>query len=64
MDLAIDGGEGYHHQAAPLLRERFLEKGFLLRPIGNVIYILPPYCIEREQLKAVYGCIREVVEEL
>ena len=64
VDLAIDGEEGYLHHAAPLLRKRFLERGFLLRPIGNVIYILPPYCIEREQLKAVYGCIREVVEEL
>ena len=64
MDVAIDGEEGYLHHVAPLLRERFLKKGFLLRPIGNVIYILPPYCIERKQLDAVYRCIHEVVEEL
>lgn len=32
----------------------FLTKGILLRPLGNVLYILPPYCIQKEELKMIY----------
>ena len=64
MDVAAPGREGYLHQVGPVLRQRFLEKGFLLRPLGNVVYLVPPYCIERDQLAAVYRCIRDVVDSL
>jgi adenosylmethionine-8-amino-7-oxononanoate aminotransferase len=32
----------------------FLGKGILLRPLGNVLYVLPPYCIEESELKVIY----------
>ena len=64
MDLAVGDAPGYLHEVGPVLRERFLEKGFLLRPLGNVIYILPPYCIDRKQLDSIYDCIEEVVAEV
>lgn len=35
----------------------FLSKGILLRPLGNVLYVLPPYCIQREELKLIYDQI-------
>ena len=35
----------------------FLSKGILLRPLGNVLYILPPYCIQSEELKLIYDQI-------
>ncbi|PCJ81565.1 MAG: adenosylmethionine--8-amino-7-oxononanoate transaminase [Flavobacteriales bacterium] len=37
----------------------FIKRGVLLRPLGNVIYVLPPYCITEVQLAKVY----EVIEE-
>ena len=64
MDVGEAGQEGYLHELGPRLRERFLERGFLLRPLGNVVYLLPPYCIEREQLAAAYACIAAVVDSL
>jgi adenosylmethionine-8-amino-7-oxononanoate aminotransferase len=39
----------------------FLSKGVLLRPLGNVIYILPPYCITAAQLEKVYVAIEEAL---
>lgn len=42
----------------------FLERGVLLRPLGNVIYILPPYCISKEELERVYALIEQVLEDL
>lgn len=35
----------------------FLSKGILLRPLGNVLYILPPYCIQEDELKGIYDHI-------
>ncbi len=35
----------------------FLNKGILLRPLGNVVYILAPYCITDEQLNRIYDQI-------
>lgn len=35
----------------------FLSKGILLRPLGNVLYILPPYCIQASELKFIYDHI-------
>lgn len=32
----------------------FLNQGILLRPLGNVLYILPPYCILNEELERIY----------
>jgi adenosylmethionine-8-amino-7-oxononanoate aminotransferase len=39
------------------LYQFFLSKGILLRPLGNVLYILPPYCIQSEELKRIYDQI-------
>ncbi|MFS8615801.1 MAG: adenosylmethionine--8-amino-7-oxononanoate transaminase, partial [Solitalea sp.] len=43
------------------LRDRlynfFLEKGIILRPLGNISYILPPYCISEEELNYIYETI-------
>jgi len=44
------------------LRDTFynyaLEQGVILRPLGNIIYIIPPYCITNEQLTKVYQTIK------
>ena len=39
----------------------FLEKGVLIRPLGNVIYLTPPYCISEDELDKVFKVIEEVV---
>jgi adenosylmethionine---8-amino-7-oxononanoate aminotransferase len=41
-----------------------LLKGMLLRPLGNTIYIMPPYCITAEELNKVYTLLREVIRSL
>jgi adenosylmethionine-8-amino-7-oxononanoate aminotransferase len=64
VDVLVDGDEGYLHQVGTLLRERFLARGFLLRPLGNTVYILPPYCIDRAQLSSVYDVLFELLDEL
>ncbi|WP_323733177.1 aminotransferase class III-fold pyridoxal phosphate-dependent enzyme [Candidatus Bandiella euplotis] len=39
------------------LKQQFLEQGILLRPLGNTIYLLPPYCITNEEMELAYNKI-------
>jgi adenosylmethionine---8-amino-7-oxononanoate aminotransferase len=52
---------GYFSSLKPRLYKFFLERGVLLRPLGNVIYVLPPYCIRPEELDFVYDVVEEAV---
>lgn len=49
------------------LRDRlyhfFLSKGILLRPLGNVLYVMPPYCIQEEELHFIYDHIILTLEQ-
>jgi adenosylmethionine-8-amino-7-oxononanoate aminotransferase len=40
----------------------FLDRGILLRPLGNVLYLLPPYVIKLEELEFIYDKIIEFLE--
>jgi adenosylmethionine-8-amino-7-oxononanoate aminotransferase len=55
------GDAGYLSELRPKLYEYFLKRDILLRPLGNVIYILPPYCIEATDLHRVYDVIEEAI---
>jgi len=50
---------GYFSQLRPRLYRFFLEKGVLLRPLGNIVYVMPPYVIAAEELDWVYSVIEE-----
>ena len=52
-----DGGDGYLAAAGPKLYRAFMERGVLLRPLGNTIYVMPPYCITEAELGLVYDAI-------
>jgi len=46
---------GYTSGIRDRMYDYFLERNILLRPLGNVLYILPPYVVTQEELKWVYG---------
>ena len=50
---------GYFSSLRPRLYAYFLSRGVLLRPLGNVVYILPPYVITPDQLNFVYDAIQD-----
>lgn len=61
VELQADDA-GYLSRLGPKLYAFFLERGVLLRPLGNVVYVLPPYAITQEELRFVYDVIEEAIE--
>jgi len=59
LDLVVSAG-GYLAEVGPRKRMLFRERGLLIRPLGNVIYLMPPYCVTAEELGYVYDAIDEV----
>jgi adenosylmethionine-8-amino-7-oxononanoate aminotransferase len=53
---------GYSSSIGGRLKRLFLERRMLIRPLGNVVYLLPPYCIALEDLHRAYDAIEEVLE--
>jgi len=53
---------GYFSAIGPKLYDFYLEKGVLLRPLGNTVYILPPYCISIENLGKIHDLILESLD--
>lgn len=62
MDLVVEDG-GYLSDIQPKLYDDFLSQGVLLRPLGNTVYILPPYCISEDDLDEVYGAVNVALDE-
>jgi adenosylmethionine-8-amino-7-oxononanoate aminotransferase len=54
---------GYLSAIRPRLYRYFLDHGVLLRPLGNVIYILPPYVISEDELHRVYDVVTSGIAE-
>ena len=55
---------GYLSAMRPKLYRFFLERSVLLRPLGNVVYVLPPYVISADELHRVYDVMEEAVQTL
>jgi adenosylmethionine-8-amino-7-oxononanoate aminotransferase len=57
VDLKVQDS-GYLATAGPEMRAHFLDQGILLRPLGNTIYVMPPYATTSPDLELVYEAIR------
>ncbi len=61
VELEVPNG-GYLSDVGPALSRLAMQDGVLLRPLGNVAYVLPPYCITRDELSRVYGVIQRFLD--
>ncbi len=55
---------GYLAAVGPRLAACFQAGEVLLRPLGNTLYVLPPYCVSEDDLDRVYGAIEAAVDTL
>lgn len=60
----VGQGDGYLSNIAPRLMAIFRDQGVLLRPLGDTVYVMPPYCIDDHDLDRIYHVIGEAIRLL
>jgi len=63
FEIAL-GKDEYLNNISSVITEKALSKGVYIRPLGNTVYIMPPYCITKDELMKVYQTIIEILNEL
>jgi adenosylmethionine-8-amino-7-oxononanoate aminotransferase len=63
VELPADDA-GYVSQLKERIYDFFMERNLLLRPLGNVIYLIPPYVITDDELATIYQAIDDFMKEL
>ncbi|HWV60037.1 MAG TPA: adenosylmethionine--8-amino-7-oxononanoate transaminase [Sphingopyxis sp.] len=56
LDIVVEDA-GYLSNLAPRLIAYYRDRGILLRPLGNTLYVMPPYCITADELAQVWDAI-------
>ncbi|NUM50363.1 MAG: adenosylmethionine--8-amino-7-oxononanoate transaminase [Flavobacteriales bacterium] len=62
LALELDAEQGYFSNIREEMYSFFLQKGIVLRPLGNVLYFMPPYCINTNEMNLVYEAIHEFLK--
>lgn len=64
FNLAVDDNHGYLNPAGRIIKEQAIANGVFLRPLGEVVYLLPPLCVNDAQLEQCYAAIHAGLEAL
>jgi adenosylmethionine-8-amino-7-oxononanoate aminotransferase len=62
LEIKTEGTASYYGSLRNKLYDFFIENGVILRPVGNIVYILPPYVITESQLEKVYQVVTKALE--
>ncbi|MCU0527204.1 MAG: adenosylmethionine--8-amino-7-oxononanoate transaminase [Elainella sp. Prado103] len=62
MDVVTPDRSGYLNQVGAKIRQQAIDRGVLLRPLGQVIYLMPPYCITDTELAKIYETIADILD--
>ncbi|MGI4728344.1 MAG: aminotransferase class III-fold pyridoxal phosphate-dependent enzyme, partial [Janthinobacterium lividum] len=62
MEWNVETGTSYFSNLRDQLYQFFLAKNIILRPLGNIIYFLTPYCITDAQLDQLYAAVEDALE--
>jgi adenosylmethionine-8-amino-7-oxononanoate aminotransferase len=64
IELKVSGESSYFAAIRDKAYNYFLENGLLIRPLGNIIFINPPFCISNDQLAKVHNTIISFLDTL
>ena len=62
LEIKTESAASYYGSLRNKLYNFFIENGIIIRPVGNIVYILPPYIITDEQLQKVYEVVEKALE--
>ena len=62
LEIQTENQESYYGTMRNKLYNFFIENGVILRPVGNIVYVLPPYIMTDSQLDKVYQVVENALE--
>ena len=62
LEIKTESTASYYGTLRNRLYNFFIENGVILRPVGKIVYILPPYVITDQQLQKVYQVVEAALE--
>ena len=62
LEIQTESAESYYGSMRNTLYNFFIENGIVIRPVANIVYILPPYIITDQQLQKVYEVVEKALE--
>ena len=62
LEITTESPAEYYGSLRNTLYNFFIQNGIILRPVGNIVYILPPYIISQNQLEKVYQVVENALE--
>ncbi|WGK95398.1 MULTISPECIES: adenosylmethionine--8-amino-7-oxononanoate transaminase [Flavobacterium] len=62
LEIKTESAASYYGNLRNKLYNFFIGNGVILRPVGNIVYVLPPYIITDEQLEKVYQVVESALE--
>ena len=63
LEIKVEGKVNYYGSLRNELYNYFISNGLIIRPVGNTIYILPPYVITEKQLQKIYTTIEASIQK-
>ncbi len=64
LEINTDEHTHYLNNASESIAGYFLKKGVIVRPLGNILYLIPPYCITETELNQVFDAMTQFLLEL
>jgi len=64
IELDTGAPSSYINSKRDFIYSFFIDRKILLRPLGNIIYLMPPYCISNEELLYIYNSINELLNAI
>lgn len=61
--VELENQQTYMSGTSQAWMQRAVKRGVLLRPLGNVLYAVPPYCLEESELHKIYEIMEELIDE-
>jgi adenosylmethionine-8-amino-7-oxononanoate aminotransferase len=64
LELKTGGDQSYFNPLKEQAAAYFFSRGILLRPLGHILYLMPPYCIAEEDLRYIYSTIVQFLDQV
>ena len=64
FELKVEKNSGYFNDIGKKIKALAIKNGLFIRPLGNVIYLLPPLCITEQQLEKSFEIIYQILLDI